>query len=55
MEVNPREHVKAITLRSGKQLEDPPVIESKRKIESAEKKNERENQESSVGEDNRER
>ncbi|XP_071905631.1 uncharacterized protein [Coffea arabica] len=26
-EVNPKEHMKAITLRSGKQLEDPPVME----------------------------
>ncbi|XP_071921868.1 uncharacterized protein [Coffea arabica] len=26
-EVNPKEHVKAITLRSGRQLEDPPVEE----------------------------
>ncbi|XP_027103283.1 uncharacterized protein [Coffea arabica] len=27
MGINPKEHVKAITLRSGKQLEDPPVME----------------------------
>ncbi|XP_027150322.1 uncharacterized protein LOC113750559 [Coffea eugenioides] len=27
MEVNPKEHVKAVTLRSGKQLKDPPVSE----------------------------
>ena len=53
-EVNTREHVKAITLRWGRQLEDPPAGESKRTHESEEKENERENQETSVGEDSRE-
>ena len=27
MEVNMREHVNAITLRSSRQLEDPPIVE----------------------------
>ena len=53
--MNLREHIEAVTLRSGKQLEDLLVVESKRKSESEEKKNERTNQEASVGEDSKER
>ncbi|XP_027181913.1 uncharacterized protein LOC113780300 [Coffea eugenioides] len=37
-EVNPREHVKAITLRSGKEVGEPPVIESEREYERRENK-----------------
>ena len=34
MEVNPREHVKAITLCSGKRLKDPLVVENGRNNEN---------------------
>ncbi|XP_027166478.1 uncharacterized protein LOC113766490 [Coffea eugenioides] len=37
-EVNPREHVKAITLRSGKKLGEPPVVESGKEFERRENK-----------------
>nr|XP_027062041.1 uncharacterized protein LOC113688428 [Coffea arabica] len=37
-EVNPREHVKAITLRSGKELGESPVVESGREFERRENK-----------------
>ena len=40
-EVNLRKHVKTITLRSGKQLEGPPVIESRRKSESEKQEDDR--------------
>ncbi|XP_071924761.1 uncharacterized protein [Coffea arabica] len=53
-EVNPKEHVKAITLRSGKQLEDPPVVESEKN--GSEKQNKKgRNQEASLEEDSREK
>ena len=41
MEVNPRERVKAITLHSGKQLEDSPVIEVREKMRARKKKRRR--------------
>nr|XP_027068449.1 uncharacterized protein LOC113693886 [Coffea arabica] len=47
-EVNPREHVKAITLRSGKELGEPPVVESGREFERRENK-----QFSELGEDDK--
>ncbi|XP_027118799.1 uncharacterized protein [Coffea arabica] len=47
-EVNPREHVKAITLRSGKEVGEPPVIENVRKHERSENK-----QLSKLGNDNK--
>ncbi|XP_071917169.1 uncharacterized protein [Coffea arabica] len=37
-EVNPREHVKAITLRSGKEVGEPPVVECERECERRENK-----------------
>nr|XP_027124403.1 uncharacterized protein LOC113741122 [Coffea arabica] len=46
-EVNPKEHVKAITLRSGKQLEDPPVSGGK-KDESEENAEKQRNQEATM-------
>ena len=54
-EVNPGEHVKVITLHSGKQLEDPPVVESRRKSESEKQENKRVDQEASVGEYSRQK
>ena len=48
--MNPREHVKAITLRSGKRLEDPPVVENRGNNESARQGDELMEQEVSVGE-----
>ncbi|XP_071906831.1 uncharacterized protein [Coffea arabica] len=47
-EVNPREHMKAITLQSGKEVGEPPVIESEREYERRENK-----QLSELGEDNK--
>ena len=47
--MNPREHVKTITFRSGRQFEDPPVVASEKKNESEEKESEREDQKTSVG------
>ena len=47
--VNPQEHVKAITLCSGKQFEDPPMVENRRKIESEKQEDERVDQEESAG------
>ncbi|XP_027169924.1 uncharacterized protein LOC113769792 [Coffea eugenioides] len=37
-EMNPRKHEKAITLRSGKELSEPPVVESGREFERRENK-----------------
>ncbi|XP_071909835.1 uncharacterized protein [Coffea arabica] len=48
IEVNPREHVKAITLRSGKEVGEPPVVESERECERRENK-----QLSELGEDSK--
>ncbi|XP_027062945.2 uncharacterized protein [Coffea arabica] len=45
-EVNPREHAKAITLRSGKEVGEPPVIENERECQRRENK-----QLSELGED----
>ena len=39
-EVNPREHVKAITLRSGKQLSEPQVVKEEKEKESEKKEEE---------------
>ncbi|XP_071939260.1 uncharacterized protein [Coffea arabica] len=52
-EVNPKEHVKAITLRSGKQLEDPPVVEVE-KDENEKQEEKHRNQEAIVEESSRE-
>ncbi|XP_071928164.1 uncharacterized protein [Coffea arabica] len=52
-EVNPKEHVKAITLRSGKQLEDPPVMEVE-KDENEKQEEKQRNQEAIVEENSRE-
>ncbi|XP_071912279.1 uncharacterized protein [Coffea arabica] len=52
-EVNPKEHVKAITLRSGKQLEDPPVMEVE-KNENEKQEGKQRNQEAIVEENSRE-
>ncbi|XP_071932955.1 uncharacterized protein [Coffea arabica] len=54
MEVNPKEHVKAITLRSGKQLEDPPVVEVE-KGESEKQEEKQRSQEAIVEENSREK
>nr|XP_027093500.1 uncharacterized protein LOC113713896 [Coffea arabica] len=53
-EVNPKEHVKAITLRSGKQLEDPPVMEVE-KDENEKQEEKQRNQEAIVEENSREK
>ncbi|XP_071924735.1 uncharacterized protein [Coffea arabica] len=53
-EVNPKEHVKAITLRSGKQLEDHPVVEVE-KGESEKQEEKQRNQEAIVEENSREK
>nr|XP_027082257.1 uncharacterized protein LOC113704565 [Coffea arabica] len=47
-ELNPREHVKAITLRSGKEVGESPVVESERKYERRKNK-----QLSELGDDNK--
>ncbi|XP_071902737.1 uncharacterized protein [Coffea arabica] len=52
-EVNPKEHVKAITLHSGKQLEDPPVMEVE-KDENEKQEEKQRNQEAIVEENSRE-
>ncbi|XP_071928190.1 uncharacterized protein [Coffea arabica] len=52
-EVNPKEHVKAITLRSGRQLEDPPVKEVE-KDENEKQEEKQWNQEAIVEENSRE-
>ncbi|XP_027178132.1 uncharacterized protein LOC113777297 [Coffea eugenioides] len=52
-EVNPKEHVKAITLRNGKQLEDPPVMEVE-KDENEKQEEKQRNQEAIVEENSRE-
>ncbi|XP_071927369.1 uncharacterized protein [Coffea arabica] len=52
-EVNPKEHVKAITLRSGRQLEDPPVKEVE-KDENEKQEEKQRNQEAIVEENSRE-
>nr|XP_027067481.1 uncharacterized protein LOC113693100 [Coffea arabica] len=52
-EVNPKKHVKAITLRSGKQLKDPPVVEVK-KDENEKQEEKHRNQEAIVEESSRE-
>ncbi|XP_071926164.1 uncharacterized protein [Coffea arabica] len=52
-EVNPKEHVKAIILRSGKQLEDPPVMEVE-KDENEKQEEKQRNQEAIVEENSRE-
>ncbi|XP_071932873.1 uncharacterized protein [Coffea arabica] len=52
-EVNPKEHVKAITLRSGKQLEDPPMMEVEK--DENEKQEKQRNQEAIVEENSREK
>ncbi|XP_071917116.1 uncharacterized protein [Coffea arabica] len=52
-EVNPKEHVKAITLRSGRQLEDPPVVEVE-KDENEKQEEKQRNQEAIVEENSRE-
>ena len=51
-ELNPREYVKAITLRSGRQLEDPPLLEKEKQDEIEEIEIERKKKETSVGENN---
>ncbi|XP_071927623.1 uncharacterized protein [Coffea arabica] len=51
-EVNPKEHVKAITLRSGRQLEDPPVKEVE-KDENEKQEEKQWNQEAIVEENSR--
>nr|XP_027072039.1 uncharacterized protein LOC113696853 [Coffea arabica] len=53
-EVNPKEHVKAITLRSGKQLEDPPVVEVENDENEKQEEKQR-NQEAIVEENSREK
>ncbi|XP_071939988.1 uncharacterized protein [Coffea arabica] len=53
-EVNPKEHVKAITLRSGKQLEDPPMMEVE-KDENEKQEEKQRNQEAIVEENSREK
>ncbi|XP_071933609.1 uncharacterized protein [Coffea arabica] len=52
-EVNPKEHVKAITLRSGRQLEDPPVKEVE-KDENEKQEEKQRNQEAIMEENSRE-
>ncbi|XP_027158091.1 uncharacterized protein LOC113759717 [Coffea eugenioides] len=53
-EVNPMEHVKAITLRSGKQLEEPPVVEVEQDENEKQEEKQR-NQEAIVKENSREK
>ncbi|XP_071905746.1 uncharacterized protein [Coffea arabica] len=52
-EVNPKEQVQAITLRSGRQLEDPPVVEVE-KDENEKQEEKQRNQEAIVEENSRE-
>ncbi|XP_071928189.1 uncharacterized protein [Coffea arabica] len=52
-DVNPKEHVKAITLRSGRQLEDPPVVEVE-KDENEKQEEKQRNQEAIVEENSQE-
>nr|XP_027071853.1 uncharacterized protein LOC113696672 [Coffea arabica] len=52
-EVNPKEHVKSITLCSGKQLEEPPVVEVE-KDENEKQEEKQRNQEAIVEENSRE-
>ena len=54
-EMSPKEHVKTITLRSDKQLEDPPVLENKVNEESDKGGDEQLEKEVIVGEGSKEK